>query len=137
MTAVTAVAPLSTTEQSPATDRVGQGTSATDAPSATPPVKPAAKKASGKKAKTLELTVSVTGTADGDWRAEIKHGSTYVVRNLAVAAAAVSRAARELHEELFTPIEALIDEARAAQAARVAALEADLEAARKALADLD
>lgn len=132
-----AVAPRSTTDQTPATDRVVHGTPAPDAPSATPPVKPAAKKASGKKAKTLEVTFTVTGTADGDWRAEIKQGSTFVVRNLAVAAAAVSRAARELHEDLFTPIEALINEARAAQAARVAALEAELEAARKALADLD
>lgn len=96
-----------------------------------------AKKAAGKKSKTLELTLAVTGTADGEWRAEIKQGSTYLVRNLAVAAAAVSRAAKELHEDLFTPIEALIDEARTAQAARVAALEAELEAARKALADLE
>lgn len=95
------------------------------------------KKSAGKKAKTLELTLSVTGTADGEWRADIKQGSTYLVRNLAVAAAAVSRAAKELHEELSAPIEAVMDEARAQHAARVAALEAELEAARKALAELD
>ena len=95
------------------------------------------KKAPGKKTKTLELTLTVTGTADGEWRAELKQGSTYLARNLAVAAAAVSRAAKELHEDLSNPIDGLIEEARSQQAARVAALEAELEAARKVLADLD
>ncbi|MDT5154657.1 MAG: hypothetical protein QOI01_6390, partial [Mycobacterium sp.] len=60
------------------------------------PRKAPAKKAAGKKTKTLELTLTVTGTADGEWRAELKQGTTYLARNLAVAAAAVSRAAKEL-----------------------------------------
>jgi hypothetical protein len=101
------------------------------------PKKAPAKKAAGKKTKTLELTLTVTGTADGEWRAELKQGSTYLARNLPVAAAAVSRAAKELHEDLSTPIDGLIEEARSQQAARVAALEAELEAARRVLADLD
>ncbi len=96
-----------------------------------------AKKTAGKKTKTLELTLTVTGTADGEWRAELKQGSSYLARNLAVAAAAVSRAAKELHEDLSIPIDEVIEEARSQQAARVAALEAELDAARKALADLD
>jgi hypothetical protein len=54
-----------------------------------------AKKASGNKTKTLELTLTVTGTADGEWRAELKRGTTYLARNLAVVAVAVSRAARD------------------------------------------
>jgi pyruvate/2-oxoglutarate dehydrogenase complex dihydrolipoamide acyltransferase (E2) component len=101
------------------------------------PRKAPAKKATGKKTKTLELTLTVTGTADGEWRAELKQGSSYLTRDLAVAAAAVSRAAKELHEDLSTPIDAVIEEARSQQAARVAALETELEAARKALAELD
>ena len=96
-----------------------------------------AKKTVGKKTKTPDLTLTVTGTADGEWRAELKHGSTYLARNLAVAAAAVSRAAKELHEDLSNPIDEVIEAARSQQAAKVAALEAELEAARKALADLD
>lgn len=103
----------------------------------TPESKAPAKKASGKKAKTLELTLTVTGTADGEWHAELKQGSTFRTRNLAVAAAAVSRAARELHDDLAGPIDEVIEEARSQQAAKVAALEAELEAARRALADLD
>jgi Family of unknown function (DUF6319) len=119
-----------------------ESTLAPDAPAATAsaegkPKKAPAKKAAGKKTKTLELTLTVTGTADGEWRAELKQGTTYLARNLAVAAAAVSRAAKELHEDLSTPIDEVIEAARSLQAAKVAALEAELEAARKALADLD
>lgn len=101
-----------------------------------PPAKPA-RKAAARKAKTLELVLTVSGTADGEWRAELKQGSSYLARDLAVAAAAVSRAAKELHEDLSTPIDAVIEEARAQQAAKISALEAELEAARRALADLD
>ncbi|HJT95325.1 MAG TPA: DUF6319 family protein [Mycobacterium sp.] len=107
------------------------------APAEVKPQKVQAKKAAGKKTKTLELTLTVTGTADGEWRAELKQGTSYLARNLTVAAAAVSRAAKELHEDLSTPIDKVIEEARCQQAAKVAALEAELEAARKALADLD
>ena len=101
------------------------------------PRKAPAKKAAGKKTKTLELTLTVTGTADGEWRAELKRGNSYLARNIAVAAAAVSRAAKELHQDLSIPIDEVIEEARSQQAAKVAALEAELEAARKTLADLD
>ena len=95
-----------------------------------------AKKAAPKKTKTLELTLTVTGTADGEWKAELKQGNSYIAKNLLVAAAAVSRAAKELHEDLSGPIDEVIDAAREQQAAKVAALEAELEAARKALAEL-
>jgi hypothetical protein len=42
-----------------------------------------------------------------------------------------------LRQDLATPIDEVIEEARSRQAAKVAALEAELEAARKTLADLD
>ncbi|WKG06498.1 DUF6319 family protein [Mycolicibacterium sp. HK-90] len=113
------------------------GTPAVDTPADERPRKAPAKKAPGKKAKTIELTLTVTGTADGEWRAELKQGTTYLARDLAVAAAAVSRAAKELHDDLATPIDKVIEEARAQQAAKVAALEAELEAARKVLSDLE
>ncbi|MBN3513646.1 DUF6319 family protein [Mycolicibacterium nivoides] len=109
---------------------------ASEAPADDKPRKAPAKKAAGKRSKTIELTLTVTGTADGEWHAELKQGTTYLARNLAVAAAAVSRAAKELHDDLATPIDEIIEEARSQQAARVAALEAELEAARKVLSDL-
>jgi hypothetical protein len=94
------------------------------------------KAAPAKKTKTIELTLTVTGTADGEWHAELKQGSSWIARGVPVAAAAVSRAAKELHEDLSGPIDEVIDAAREQQAAKVAALEAELEAARKALAEL-
>jgi len=90
-----------------------------------------------RKTRTVELTLTVTGTADGEWQAELKHGSTWVVRGLAIAAAAVSRAAKELHEDLSSPIDEVINEAREQQKAKVAQLEAELEQAKQALAELD
>jgi hypothetical protein len=90
-----------------------------------------------RKTRTIELTLTVTGTADGDWQAELKHGSTWVARGLAISATAVSRAAKELHEDLSTPIDEVINAAREQQKAKVAQLEAELEEAKQALAELD
>jgi hypothetical protein len=87
--------------------------------------------------RTVELTLTVSGTADGEWQAELKQGSTWITRGLPVSATAVSRAAQELHAQLAEPIDAVIGAAREQRAARVAALEAELEQARKALAEID
>jgi hypothetical protein len=90
-----------------------------------------------KKTRTVELILTVTGTADGEWQAELKNGSKWVAKGLEIPAAAVSRAAKELHSDLSGPIDEVINQARDAQAAKVAQLEAELEAAKAALADLD
>lgn len=37
------------------------------------------KRAAGKRTKTLQLTLTVTGTADGEWHAELKQGSTLLL----------------------------------------------------------
>jgi hypothetical protein len=95
------------------------------------------KGAGARRTRTVELTLTVSGTADGDWQAELKHGSTWIAQGLPVAAAAVSRAAKELHDDLAGPIDEVIHAARNQQLARVAELEAELERARKALAELD
>ncbi|GAA3583996.1 DUF6319 family protein [Kribbella ginsengisoli] len=138
-------AAVDSTTEAPAADASVDGPASSDdadspetaAPVAEKPKKAPAKKAAPKKTKTLELTLTVTGTADGEWKAELKQGNSYIAKNLLVAAAAVSRAAKELHEDLSGPIDEVIDAAREQQAAKVAALEAELEAARKALAELD
>ena len=87
--------------------------------------------------RTIELVLTVSGTADGEWQAELKQGAAWISRGLPVSAAAVLRAAQELHAELAEPIESAIGAAREARAARVAMLEAELEQARKALAELE
>ncbi|GAB3482679.1 DUF6319 family protein [Amycolatopsis cihanbeyliensis] len=95
------------------------------------------KGANAKKTRTVELTLTVTGTADGEWQAELKHGSKWVTRGLEIPAAAVSRAAKELHIELSGPIDEVINAAREQQQAKVAQLEAELEQAKQALAELE
>jgi hypothetical protein len=115
-------------------------TTIADTPATAEPVKPRRGRPKGSTARTtrtIELTLTVTGTADGDWQAELKQGSTWLSRGLPVTATAVSRAAQELHAELAGPIDAVIGEAREQRAARVAALEAELEQAKKALAEID
>ncbi|WP_239028953.1 DUF6319 family protein [Pseudonocardia acidicola] len=87
--------------------------------------------------RVVELTLTVSGTADGDWQADLKQGTKWLARALPVSAADVSRAAAELHAELSGPIEEIIGAARAQRAARVAELEAELEQAKKALAELE
>lgn len=99
--------------------------------------KGAATASTAKKTRTVELTLTVTGTADGEWQAELKNGSKWVAKGLEIPAAAVSRAAKELHADLSGPIDEVINQAREAQAAKVAALEAELEKAKQALAELD
>jgi Family of unknown function (DUF6319) len=89
-----------------------------------------------RKTHAVELTLTVIGTADGDWHAELRHGTTWIARELPVPAAAVYRAAKELHDDLANPINEVIQAARSQHEARVAALEAELEQARKALAEL-
>ncbi|WP_115944699.1 DUF6319 family protein [Amycolatopsis thermalba] len=90
-----------------------------------------------KKTRTVELTLTVTGAADGEWQAELKHGSKWVAQGLKIPASAVSRAAKELHEDLSIPIDEVINAAVEQQKAKVAALEAELEQAKQALAELD
>ncbi|MBP2368930.1 DUF6319 family protein [Pseudonocardia parietis] len=87
--------------------------------------------------RVVTMTLTVSGSADGDWQAELKNGSTWVARGLPVTASAVSAAAAALHADLAGPVAELIESARAAKASRVAELEAELEQARKDLAELE
>lgn len=94
------------------------------------------KQSTARKTRTVELTLTVTGTADGDWQAELTQGGKRVVRGLDVTAAAVSRAAAELHEDISKAIESVLDAAREQHQAKVAELEAELARAKAALAEL-
>lgn len=144
-------APADTNPESQQADS-GQGTASPETESAThgegseqphpsdeqsAPKRGRQKGSTAKKTRTVQLTLTVTGTADGTWQAELKHGSTWVTRGLDVSASAVSRAAGELHEDLSGPIDEVITAARDQQQAKVAELEAELEQAKKALAEMD
>jgi hypothetical protein len=95
------------------------------------------KPSTARKTRTVELTLTVTGTADGEWQAELTHGGKRVVQGLAVSAAAVSDAAKQLHPDIFAGINTVITAARDQHRARMAELEAELNRVKQALAELD
>lgn len=94
-------------------------------------------KSTARKTRTVELTLTVTGTAEGEWQAELMHGSKRVVQGLSVPAAAVSKAAKELHEDISETIEDVLQQARQQHEAKLAELEAEVERVRKQLAELE
>jgi hypothetical protein len=89
-----------------------------------------------RKTRTVELTLTVTGTLDGEWQAEVSHSGSRVVQGLKIPAAAVSRAAAELHEDISKAIESVLDVARKQHQERLAELEAELTKVKAALAEL-
>jgi hypothetical protein len=89
-----------------------------------------------RKTRTVELTLTVTGTLDGEWQAELTQSGSRVLQGLSVPAAAVSRAAAELHEDISKAIESVLDAAREQHQSRLAELEAELTKVKQALADL-
>lgn len=97
----------------------------------------ARKQSAAKKTRTVELTLTVTGTAEGEWQADLLHSGKRVVQGLPVPAAAVSKAAAELHADISEAIEGVISAAREQHEAKLAELEAEVERVRKALSDLE
>jgi hypothetical protein len=95
------------------------------------------KQSTARKTRTVELILTVTGTAEGEWQAELTHSGKRVVQGLPVAAAAVSRAAKELHPDIFGGIETVINAAREQHKARMEQLQAELDKVKQALAELD
>ncbi|MFJ6676524.1 DUF6319 family protein [Actinosynnema sp. NPDC091369] len=93
-------------------------------------------KSTAKKTRTVELTLTVTGTADGEWQADLVHGTKRVVQGLPISAAAVSRAAKELHDDIAGGIDEVIEAARAQHRTRMEELEAELARVKAALAEL-
>ncbi|MFC9439183.1 DUF6319 family protein [Nocardia sp. NPDC057030] len=96
----------------------------------------AAKAPARPKAKTPEVTVTLTGTADGEWSVDVVSGKKRAVRGLAVPSSAVAQAAKILHPEVADVVAGILDAAREAQEAKVQALQAELEAARRLLDEL-
>jgi hypothetical protein len=89
-----------------------------------------------RKTRAIELTLTVTGTAEGEWQADLVQSGKRVVQGLAIPAAAVSRAASELHGDIAKAIDTVLDQARQQHRQRMEALEAELVKVRQALADL-
>lgn len=93
-------------------------------------------KSTAKKTRTVELTLTVTGTAEGEWQADLVHGTQRVVSGLVIPAIAVAKAAKELHEDIATGIESVLEAARDQHRTRMEELEAELARVKAQLAEL-
>jgi Family of unknown function (DUF6319) len=113
-------------------------TEATEAPQESEAPKKRGRKpgSTARKTRTVELTLTVTGTLDGEWQAELTKSGSRLLQGLSVPAAAVSRAAAELHEDISKAIESVLDAAREQHQSRLVELEAELTKVKQALADL-
>lgn len=100
------------------------------------PAKAPRAKSTAKKTRTVELTLTVTGTAEGEWQADLVHGTNRVVTGLIIPAIAVSKAAKELHEDIASGIETVLDAAREQHRTRMEELEAELARVKAQLAEL-
>jgi hypothetical protein len=141
MVSPTSEAPVKTVQpepeaESPAESSAQSPESSTAQAAAEPPAKRGRKPSTARKTRTVELTLTVTGTLDGEWQADLSHAGSRVLQGLQIPAAAVSRAAAELHEDISKAIESVLDVARQQHQARLAELEAELSKVKQALADL-
>lgn len=129
--------PVEQPEPAETTDAPAEAAEAAQPAEAPAPAKRGRKPGStAKKTRTVELTLTVTGTLDGEWQAELSHSGSRVVQGLQIPAAAVSRAAAELHEDISKAIESVLDVARQQHQVRLAELEAELTKVKQALAEL-
>ncbi|GAB2841916.1 DUF6319 family protein [Lentzea nigeriaca] len=93
-------------------------------------------KSTAKKTRTVELTLTVTGTAEGEWQADLVHGTQRVVSGLVIPAIAVAKAAKELHSDIAEGIETVLEAARDQHRTRMEELEAELAKVKAQLAEL-
>ncbi|WP_067659891.1 DUF6319 family protein [Nocardia harenae] len=129
------VAPTPTPrEDTPVTQPTTAPKPATPAAAAEPKPRPA--KATARKAKTPEVTITLNGTAEGEWTVDVVSGKKRTVRGLAISTTAVSQAAKILHPEVEEVVAGILEAVRRDQQAKVAQLQAELEQARKLLTEL-
>ncbi|MGJ7905589.1 DUF6319 family protein [Actinopolyspora sp. H202] len=95
------------------------------------------KQTGARKTRQVELTLTVSGTAEGEWQADLTHAGKKIVQGLPIAASSVSKAAGELHDDISEAIESVLSEARQQHEARLAELEAELQRVRKTLEELE
>jgi hypothetical protein len=127
-------------EETPAPAPEAEAAKPVEAPKAEAPKaeKPKATRAksTAKKTRTVELTLTVTGTAEGEWQADLVHGTQRVVSGLVIPAIAVAKAAKELHEDIAEGIETVLEAARDQHRTRMEELEAELAKVKAQLAEL-
>jgi hypothetical protein len=127
---------VSTTQAEPDAEQAEEQTPDEAEVSADKPRKRGRPASTARKTRTVELTLTVTGTAEGEWQAELTQAGKRVVQGLSIPAAAVARAATELHEDIAKAIDTVIDQARQQHLARMQELESELAEVKQKLAEL-
>ncbi|MEU7631896.1 DUF6319 family protein [Nocardia sp. NPDC049220] len=89
-----------------------------------------------RKAKTPEVTVSLAGSADGEWTVDVRTDKKSTVRALPMSGAAVAQVAKLLPPQVAEVVGTAMESARAAQRTKVEQLQAELEQARRLLDEL-
>lgn len=90
----------------------------------------------GRARQPTPVTVTLAATVEGEWTIDVLTGTKRAVRARAIAASAVAEAARAMGPDVAEAIEGVLAAARDRQRERVAELEAELTAARRALSQL-
>jgi hypothetical protein len=83
-----------------------------------------------------EVTVTLHATARGEWTIEVVTGTKRTIRARPVPAVAIAKAAKELPDDVEHAISAVLDAAREQHRERITLLQAELDAARRALNEL-
>ncbi|MFC0545496.1 DUF6319 family protein [Kutzneria chonburiensis] len=122
-----------TTTEAPEEVAAGDTAVVEEAPAAKKP-RPAASTA--KKTRVADVVITISGSVDGDWTVDVVAAKKKALRALPVTPALVGQAAKALHPEVAESIEAILEQAREQQTAKVEQLRAELEAAQKALEEL-
>ncbi|MBF6086807.1 DUF6319 family protein [Nocardia cyriacigeorgica] len=139
-TSTPATPPAQASAAKPAPEPATSNGAAKPAPARPQPATPAqpkpAAKAPARKSKAAEVTVTISGTADGEWSVDVVNGKKRTVRALPVNSAAVAQAAKLLHPEVSEVVGGIMEAVRVAQLAKVEQLQAELEEAKKLLAEL-
>ncbi|QLY33024.1 DUF6319 family protein [Nocardia huaxiensis] len=119
----------------PATDAAPAAESKPGAAKPAAKPKPAAS-AAARKPKAPEVTVTLSGTADGEWTLDVVNGKKRTIKGLSVPSSAVSQAAKLLHPEVAEVVDGVLEAVRSSQRAKVEQLQAELENARRLLDEL-
>ncbi|WP_280411260.1 DUF6319 family protein [Nocardia asiatica] len=130
-----ASAPTATAAPKPV-EAAGEASRGESAGKQAPAAPKPAKAAAARKAKAPEVTVTLTGTADGEWSVDVVSGKKRTLRGLPVAGSAVAQAAKILHPEVAEVVAGVLEALRGVQEAKVQQLQAELEEAKRLLDEL-
>ena len=101
-----------------------------------PAKKPRPAASTAKKTRVADVVITISGSVDGDWTVDVVAAKKKALKALPVTPAVVGQAAKALHPDVAESIEAILEQAREQQTAKVEQLRAELEAAQKALEEL-